>query len=76
MQRVKNKNILRWYWTPCNIYKDKRILNYDYNHDFKNFPPSYFPTKKNLYNSTREIKSIVGARFETRDPQIAMLPFN
>ena len=19
----KNKNILRWYWTPCNIYKDE-----------------------------------------------------
>ena len=34
-QKVNHKNILRWYGTPCNIYKDERILNYDYNHGFK-----------------------------------------
>ena len=28
---------LRWSGTPCNIYKDERILNYDYNRGFKNF---------------------------------------
>ena len=31
MQKVKNRNILRWYGTPCNIYKEERILNYEYN---------------------------------------------
>ena len=28
---------LRWYGTPCNIFKDDRILKNDYNHAFKNF---------------------------------------
>ena len=28
---------LRWYGTPCNIFKDDRILKYDNNHGFKNF---------------------------------------
>ena len=28
---------LRWYGTPCNIYKDERILKYHYNHGFKDF---------------------------------------
>ena len=28
---------LRWCGTPCNIYKDDRILKNDYNHRFKNF---------------------------------------
>ena len=31
----KKKTILRWYGTPCNIYKEERILNYDYNHGLK-----------------------------------------
>ena len=35
MQKVKNKNIVKCYGTPCNIYKDERILNYDYNHGLK-----------------------------------------
>ena len=26
---------LRWYGTPCNIFKDDRILKNDYNHGFK-----------------------------------------
>ena len=25
------------YGTPCNIFKDDRILKHDYNHGFKNF---------------------------------------
>ena len=25
------------YGTPCNIYKDKRILTFEYNYGFKNF---------------------------------------
>ena len=29
--------VLRWYGTPCNIFKDDRILKNDYNHCFKNF---------------------------------------
>ena len=28
---------LRWYGTPCNIFKDDRILKNDYNYGFKNF---------------------------------------
>ena len=28
---------LRWYGTPCNIFKDDRILKNNYNHGFKNF---------------------------------------
>ena len=28
---------LRWYGTPCNIFKDDRILKNDKNHGFKNF---------------------------------------
>ena len=26
-----------WYGTLCNIFKDERILKYDYDHCFKNF---------------------------------------
>ena len=29
--------MLRWYGTPCNIFKKDRILKNDYNHGFKNF---------------------------------------
>ena len=29
---------LRWYGTPCNIFKDERILKNDYNHGYKNLP--------------------------------------
>ena len=29
--------VLRWYGTPCNIFKDDRVLKYDYNQGFKNF---------------------------------------
>ena len=29
--------LLRWYGTPCNIFKDDRILKNNYNHGFKNF---------------------------------------
>ena len=38
-QKKLVKKLLRWYGTPCNIYKDGRILKYDYmyNHSFKNF---------------------------------------
>ena len=28
---------LRWYGTPCNIFKDDRTLKNDFNHGFKNF---------------------------------------
>ena len=30
-------HLLRWYGTPCNIFKDDRILKNGYNHGFKNF---------------------------------------
>lgn len=32
---VKNMKVnLRWYWTPCSIFKDDQILKDDYNHGF------------------------------------------
>ena len=31
----------QWYGTPCNIYKDERILKSNYNHGFKNFKTYY-----------------------------------
>ena len=37
--------ILRWYGTPCNIYKDERILKYDYNNSFKTFKSITFAQK-------------------------------
>ena len=33
----KKQNHFMWYGTPCNIYKDERILNYDYDHGLKKF---------------------------------------
>ena len=33
--------LLRWYGTPCNIFKDDRILKNDCNHGFKNFKIYY-----------------------------------
>ena len=36
---------LRWYGTPCNIFKDERILKYDYGHGFKNSKPIAFAPK-------------------------------
>ena len=34
---LKVNLLLRWYETPCNIFKDNRILKKNYNHGFKNF---------------------------------------
>ena len=34
---------------PCNIYKDERILSYDYNHGLKQFKiKTIFPQKASL----------------------------
>ena len=49
MQKVKNKNISRWYGTPCNIDKDERILNYDYYYALKKLKiKTIFPQKVSL----------------------------
>ena len=52
--------LLRWYGTPCNIYKNER-LKYDYNYGFKSFRNfNIFPK-----NFTEEIKkNKADARFE------------
>ena len=52
--------ILRWYGTPCNIYKNER-LKYDYNYGFKSFRNfNIFPK-----DFTEEIKkNKADARFE------------
>ena len=53
----KNKNILRWYGTPCNIYKDERILNYDYNQGLtKIHIKTIFPQKASLKFYKRDEK--------------------
>ena len=54
---------IRWYGTPGNIYKDNRILKFNYNHGLKkilkavSFPPV-------MQYSTKEIKCKTGARLE------------
>ena len=57
MQKVKNKIILRLYGTLCNINKDERILNYDYNHGLKKFNiKTIFPQKASLKFYKRDEK--------------------
>ena len=57
-------SILKWFWTPCNIYKNERIWNYDYNKVLKNSKSITFAPKIYILNSTREIKSKTFASFE------------
>ena len=47
-QKKLVKKLLRWYGTPCNIYKDGRILKYDYNHSFKISKSTIFAPKMHL----------------------------
>ena len=42
---------LRWYGTPCNIFKDDRILKNYYNHGFKNFKIYNICPRMHLLNS-------------------------
>ena len=57
MQKVKNKNIIGWYGTPCNIYKEEKILNYDYNHGLKKMKiKTIFPQKASLKFYKRDEK--------------------
>ena len=48
------EHCLRWYGTPCNIFKDDRILKYDYNHGFKNFKIYNICPQKCIYKSPQE----------------------
>ena len=43
--------VLRWYGTPCNIYKDERVR-------------LHLPQKMHFWNLTKEIKTKTGTRFE------------
>ena len=59
--------------TPCNIYKDGRTLEYDYNHGFKNATKTF--AKKCMYKLHKKIKNKIDAKVRARDPKIASLPF-
>ena len=48
-----------WYGKPYNIYKDERILKYDYNNGFENFKIYNFCQKNAKFH-----KSKTGAWFE------------
>ena len=52
------------YLTPCNIYKDERILKYDYNHGFRNFKICNICPKNAFIKSHKGEKSKTYARFE------------
>ena len=34
---TRGLHYIHWYETPCNVYKDERILKSDYNQGLKNF---------------------------------------
>ena len=53
-----------WYWAPCNIYKDERILKYDCNNSFENFKNAFIE----FHNRDK--------RGLNPQPWIASLPFN
>ena len=63
----KSTNILFWlrlYGTPCNIFKDDRIIKHDYNHGFKIFIIYNICPQNAFIKFHREIKSKTGASFE------------
>ena len=51
------------YGTPCNIYKDERILKYEYSHGFKNFK-IYYISPKYIYKISQVINIKTRARFD------------
>ena len=67
---------LRWYGTPCNIFKDNRILKKNYNHGFKNFKIYNICPKNPFIKFHKRDKKQNRCMIRTRDPQIASLPFN
>ena len=68
--------VLRWYGTPCNIFKDNRILKNDYKHGFKNFKICNICPKNSFIKYHKRNKKENRCMIRTRDPQIASLPFN
>ena len=57
--------ILRWYGTPYNIYKDERNLKSDCNHGFQNFKIyNICPQNAFVKFNEKELKSKTGARFK------------
>ena len=57
---------LRWYETPCNIFKDERILKYDYVHGFKNLKIYSICPKNAFLKFYSKIKSKTRARLNLR----------
>ena len=47
---------LRWYGTPCNIFKDDRILKNDYNHGFKIFKINICPQYAYKYYKIPQVR--------------------
>ena len=72
----QNNFLLRWYGTPCNIFKDNRILKNDYKHGFKNFKICNICPKNSFIKFHKRNKKENRCMIRTRDPQIASLPFN
>ena len=48
LEATTQSDLLWWYGTPCNIYKDERNLKSDYNHNVKNFKILAFAAKIHL----------------------------
>ena len=65
-----------WYLTPCNIFKDDRILKNNYNRSFKNFKIYNFCPKNPFIKFHQRDKKLNLCMIRTRDPKIASLPFN
>ena len=75
VQMISEGNI-RWYGTPCNIFKDVRILKNDYNHGFKKFKIYNICPQSAFIKFYRRDKKLNQCMIRTRGPQIASLPFN
>ena len=53
-KHMRLRIVLRWYGTPCNIFKDVRILKSDYNHVFKYFKIYNICPKNCIYKIPQE----------------------
>ena len=71
-----DRQFLRWYRTPCNIFKDDRFLKKKMitSKVLKISKSITFAPKLHLQNSTREIKSKTGAWFEPTTHRLLAYP--
>ena len=64
----------RWYGTPCNIFKDKRILKYYYNHGSKHIKINYICPISTFIKTNNRYKNETGARFEHATHKLLAYP--